>query len=308
MNGKVKMHASIRASMKSVRLFRRKGFTMVELLVVIAIIGILMTMSAGVLRDAGKGRSVDSGVDMLESLVREARATAQGNDTYTRLVIADDPKDQSSDSRHLRYMTVQMFRKNDNKNNGYDGTEVSQDGRWVSVSAGVMLPPGVFFSPHYSRALEWADGSGNSMIGQGSERLSGKGYTRVYYLEFDEKGRFVFPNADPLNPTRPQRLVLINGRLGSGRRAHDGVIPLELDDQNRPVGAKGIVVWPMGDVSLLRTTEQVFADVDATDIGSGGRANSFGEDSGSKRGERAAKKKPRTLSDGTKSLKAKKKN
>jgi len=62
---------------------RCKGFTLVELLVVIAIMGILMTMGAGVLRDGGKGRGIDSGLDMLENLVREARATAQGNGTVT---------------------------------------------------------------------------------------------------------------------------------------------------------------------------------------------------------------------------------
>lgn len=242
--------------MKSFRQTCFKGFTMVELLVVIAIIGILMTMSASVLRDAGKGRGSDSGVEMLESLIQEARATAQGNDTYTRLVIANDPDDKSADSRHLRYMTVMMFKKRDNKGNGYDGSSVDQDGRWSATSAGMLLPPGVYFSPYYSTPLEWAEGTSGSMIGEGTERLSNKGFTRIYYLEFDEKGRFVSPTADPLNPTRPQRLVIINARMGSGAKAHDGIVPLELDSRKRPVGAKGVVVWPTGDTSLLRTMEQ----------------------------------------------------
>lgn len=239
----------------------RKGFTLVELLVVIGIIGVVMTMAAGVLRDAGKGRGMDSGVEMLENLINEARATAQGNDTYTRLVIAADPKDTSADSRHLRFMTVQMFRKGVGRTTAYDGTEVAQDGRWVSTSAGVTLPPGVFFSPHYSTALGWSDGAEGSMIGQGVTRLSGKGQTRIYYIEFDEKGRFVAPMADPLNPTRPQRMVLINGRIGKGRNAQDGVVPRELDSRRRPVGAKGVVVWPSGDISLLRTMEQTIEEV-----------------------------------------------
>ena len=239
--------------MKKNSVQRHKGFTMVELLVVIAIMGILMTMAAGVLRDGGKGRGMDSGVDMLENLVREARATAQGNDTYTRLIIVSDPRNSSSDSRHLRFMAVQMLSKEDAQ---YDGSDVRKEGRWVSTSSGMMLPPGVFFSPHYSKPLEWAEGAAGTMLGQTNARISNKGTSRVYYVEFDEKGRFVAPTADPLTPTRPQRLVLISGRMGSGRNSHDGIIPGELDSQKRPVGAKGIVLWPNGDTSLLRTTDQ----------------------------------------------------
>lgn len=235
---------------------QRNGFTLVELLVVIAIMGILMTMAAGVLRDGGKGRGIDSGMDMLENMVREARATAQGNDTYTRVVIVNDPRNTSADSRHLRFMTVQMLSKEDAQ---YDGSDVRKEGRWISTSSGMMLPPGVFFSPHYSKPLEWAEGASGTMIGQGTARLSNRGTSRVYYVEFDEKGRFVSPSADPLTPTRPQRLVLISGRMGRGRNAHDGIIPGELDSQKRPVGAKGIVLWPNGDTSLLRTTEQTFS-------------------------------------------------
>ena len=101
----------------------KKGFTLVELLVVIAILGVVMTMAAGVLRDAGKGRGIESGVELLESMIMEARATAQGNDTYTRLVIVADPKDESADTIHLRYMLVQRFEKGDGKGR-FDGTDV----------------------------------------------------------------------------------------------------------------------------------------------------------------------------------------
>ena len=240
-----------------------KGFTLVELLVVIAILGVVMTMAAGVLRDAGKGRGIESGVELLESLVMEARATALGNDTYTRLVIVADPKDTSADSIHLRYMLVQRFEKGDGKD-AFDGTDVAQAGKWKSTSSGVLLPPGVYFCPTYSKPLPREDGAVGSMIGQGVTSIARRGRARIYYVEFDEKGRFVAPMADPLNLTCPQRLVLINGRPGTGRHAVDGIVPRDTVREghtSRPTGAKGICLWPSGDVSLLRTEEQVFQDV-----------------------------------------------
>lgn len=240
--------------MKTVHSGQKSGFTLVELLVVIAIMGIMVSLAGSVLRGVGKGRSLDSGVELLESMIREAQATAVGNNTYTRLVIANSPKETTSRSPHLRLMMVQIFRKDDNA----QPTDVAPKGRWVSTSAGMMLPPGVYFSPHYSTPLEWMEGSTSELIGQDTARLSGKGEVRVFYVLFDDKGRFVAPVADPLTPTRALRLVLINAKPGKGRKAHDGIVPLETDMSKRPVGAKGIVLWPRGDTSRLRTTEQVF--------------------------------------------------
>ncbi len=229
-------------------------------MVVMAIIGMMMTLAAGVLRDAGKGRGLDSGVDMLEAMVREARATAQGNDCYTRLIIVKDEKDKSQDSRHLRYMTVQMKRKNENVKGTYDGTDVAGDGVWVSTSAGVKLPQGVYFSPTYSTTVKWMDADGGDMLGQEATRLAGRGMTAVYYIEFDEKGRYVAPQSSPHSTTPGQRLVVISGRRGDGPRSKDGVIPSDFDSQRRPASARGIVVWPTGDISALRTARHVYAE------------------------------------------------
>lgn len=238
---------------------RAGGFTLVELLVVMAIIGLMMSLASSVLRDAGKGRGLDSGVDMLESMIREARATAQGNDCYTRLIIAKDERNTSPDSRHLRFMTVQMKRKNENARGTYDGTDVVGEGVWVTTSAGLMLPPGVYFSPTYSTTLDNGTGQGGGvMLGNEVTRLAGRGQTAVYYIEFDEKGRYVTPQSDPLNTTPPQRMVLISGRRGTGNRAVDGVIPAGFDSQRRPAAAQGVVIWPTGDISRLRTSRHVY--------------------------------------------------
>ncbi|MEE1264980.1 MAG: prepilin-type N-terminal cleavage/methylation domain-containing protein [Akkermansia sp.] len=263
MNSVGNLRAVFAMDMKTICRKICKGFTLVELLVVIAILGVVMTMAAGVLRDAGKGRGIESGVELLESMVMEARATALGNDTYTRLVIVADPKDTSQDTIHLRYLLVQRFEKGDGKT-AFDGTDVAQAGKWKSTSSGVLLPPGVYFCPTYSKPLPREDGSVDSMIGQGVTSIARRGRARIYYVEFDEKGRFVAPMADPLNPTCPQRLVLINGRPGAGRNAVDGIVPRDTVREgrtSRPTGAKGICLWPSGDVSLLRTEEQVFQDI-----------------------------------------------
>lgn len=235
----------------------RKGFTLVELMVVMVIIGIMLTLATTVLRESGTTKTLDSGIDLLQNLVQEARTTAQGNDTYTRIVIANDPKDTGKNSRHLRYMVVQIYRKNATEAESYDGTSVSTNGEWVSTSAGVMLPPGIYFSPSYSNTLAWADGSGNR-INTGSASLTRNKSTRIYYFEFDEKGRYVSPSASPNSPSQPQRIVLINARPGTGHNSKDGLVPLQTDSAHRPLGAKGIVLWPAGNTSLLRTREQIF--------------------------------------------------
>ncbi len=236
---------------------KSKGFTLIEMLVVITIMGILMTMAASVLDDVGKGRTVEAAVADLEGMLQEAQATAIGNDTSTRVVIVDEPGDTSRDSKHLRYAIVMMLSKKEKSKGEYDGTDVSTEGRWRSASNGKSFPNGVFFSPHYSKPLEWAEQGDEEMLGHDLMRIAGLGEVNVYYVEFDEKGRFVAPLADPLNPTAPQRLVVIKGSRTNSKKYRDGVAPTELDSKGRPLGAKGVVLWPSGDTSRLRTLEQI---------------------------------------------------
>ncbi len=243
--------------MKSTRTGRALAFTLIELLVVITIIGIMMTLASTVLRNPGTGRTLDSGVDLITNMIEEARATAQGNDTYTRLVIVSDPSDTSKDSRHLRFMVVQMLKRNLKENGTYDASDVTIQGKWVSTSAGALLPPGVYFSPTFSTSLSWAKG-GSNRIGTGLSPIGRKKKARVYYFEFDEKGHFVAPSSGPGAPGQPQRIVLVNARRGSGPGSTDGLVPLQQDKMHRPIGAKGLVLWPNGYTTPLRTRSQMF--------------------------------------------------
>lgn len=239
--------------MKKTAVAPRKGFTLIEILVVIAIISILMTMAAGVLKDSGNNRGMQGAVDQLEAMIREAQTTAIGNDTYTRLVIADDP----NDSRHLRFMTILMLKRGE-RTPKYDGSDlVGNNSRWVTTSNGTLFPQGVYFSPHYSRPLEWSENKESETIGKDIAKLSGKGESRIYYVEFDEKGRFVAPMADPTHTTKPTRLVLINGKPSKGRYSHNGIEPVKLDEARRPVGAGGVVLYPNGNLIRIRTLDQI---------------------------------------------------
>ncbi len=236
---------------------KRNAFTLIEMLVVITIMGILMVMAASVLDDVGKGRSVDSAVSQLEGLLEEAKATAYGNDTSTRVIIVEDEGDMTASSKHLRYAAVMMLRKKDKSDGKYDGSDVSTEGRWRSTSAGITFPNGVFFSPELSKPLEWAEQGDEEMMGYDLMNIAGLGAVNVYYFEFDEKGRFVSPLADPRNPTAPQRIVVMEASRSKSSKAKNGIIPIKTDSKGRPIGAKGLVLWPSGDTSRLRTLDQI---------------------------------------------------
>ncbi len=236
---------------------KRNAFTLIEMLVVITIMGILMVMAASVLDDVGKGRSVDSAVSQLEGLLEEAKATAYGNDTSTRVIIVEDKDNTDANSKHLRYAAVMMLRKKDKSDGKYDGSDVSTEGRWRSTSAGVTFPNGVFFSPEHSKPLEWAEQGDEEMMGYDLMNIAGLGPVNVYYFEFDEKGRFVSPLADPRNPTAPQRIVVMEASRTRSSKFEHGISPKQTDSKGRPIGAKGLVLWPSGDTSRLRTLDQI---------------------------------------------------
>lgn len=235
------------------------GFTLIELLVVIAIMGILMSLGANVLHDPGRSKNVTAGVQVLQNMIQEARATAIGNDTCARVIVACDEADDSPDSIHLRYMTVQKYKRDENENKEYDGTDTERVGEWVSTSSGTFLPGDVFFSPTYSTQLQW-EGGADVPLEQTRTRLAGYGEADVYYIEFDEKGRFVTPDTKPGEPARARRLVLMCGSRDNGSGSVDGILPSDTDPENdnRPTEVSGLVLWPSGNISPMKTVEQVY--------------------------------------------------
>lgn len=51
-------------------------------------------------------------------------------------------------------------------------------------------------------------------------------------------------------------MVFIYGHPGSSKSAKDGIVPASTDNLKRPAGAKGVVVWPNGNTTRLRTIDE----------------------------------------------------
>lgn len=131
----------------------------------------------------------------------------------------------------------------------------TRTGKWHLVNRLQTLPAGFYISPTYSTLLE---GSGKSRAkstyksfssrdGQDTVNLPGNGLTDIYFyfIEFDEEGRMSQPNA-------PTRLVVVSGSAGDGKEER----PSPMTD-GKPGLAGGIVIYPKGNISRLRTDEQV---------------------------------------------------
>lgn len=212
-----------------------KGFTLVELIVVITIMVSMMALAANMLRGGGKGHGLQSAVEMVDSLVQEARLDAMGKGTWSRLIIVSTPDDASRNMRSLGIMS---------KN--------PRTGKWRLVNRLQTLPDGFYISPTYSTLLEDVKKiKGEKTIirkfadGKDTVKLQGNKMTDIYYIEFDEEGRMSQPNA-------PTRLVVVAGSAGDGKDER----PTPMTD-GKPGMAGGIVIYPKGNISRLKTMEQV---------------------------------------------------
>lgn len=208
---------------------------MVELIVVITIMVSMMALAANMLRGGGKGHGLQSAVEMVDSLVQEARLDAMGKGSWSRLIIVSTPDDASRNMRSLGIMS---------KN--------PRTGKWCLVNRLQTLPDGFYISPTYSTLLEDVKKiKGEKTIirkftdGQDTVKLQGNKMTDIYYIEFDEEGRMSQPNA-------PTRLVVVAGSAGDGKDER----PTPMTD-GKPGMAGGIVIYPKGNISRLKTMEQV---------------------------------------------------
>lgn len=212
------------------------GFTLVELIVVITIMVAMMALAANMLRGGGRGQGLQSAVEMVDGMVQEARLDAMGKGTWSRLIIVSTPDDESRNMRTLGVMSRN-----------------TRTGKWHLVNRLQTLPSGFYISPKYSTLLE---GSGKSKAkstyrsfasrdGQDTVNLPGNGMTDIYFIEFDEEGRMSQPNA-------PTRVVVVSGSAGDGKDER----PSSMVD-GKPGMAGGIVIYPKGNISRLRTDEQV---------------------------------------------------
>ncbi len=236
-------------SAQSGSLPKHKGFTLIELLVVISIMVTMLALAANMMKGGGRGQGLQSAVQLVDDMVQEARQTAMGKCTWSRLVVISTP---DNESRNMR--TIGVISKH-NKTN-----------KWVLENRYQTLPQGFYVSPKYSTALDTAvaldkvpkksgkrkkasrTGFGSADC-QDSGRLPGyKDRVEYYFIEFDAEGRMS-------HPTEPTRLVVVAGTAGDG----DEENPSPVKD-GKPGMAAGIVIYPKGHTGRLRTDEQVIPD------------------------------------------------
>lgn len=212
------------------------GFTLVELIVVITIMVAMMALASNMLRGGGRSQGLQSAVEMVDGLVQEARLDAMGKGSWSRLIVVSTPHDPDRNMRSLGVMS-----KNTRTN------------KWQLVNRLQTLPSGFYISPQHSTLLESSGTSKTGKIsrgfasrdGQDTVNLPGMGLTDIYFIEFDEEGRMAQPNV-------PTRLVVVSGSAGDGKQEKPTPVV-----NGKPGMAGGIVIYPKGNISRLRTEEQV---------------------------------------------------
>lgn len=231
-----------------------RGFTLVELIVVVAIIALMLALGGNMLKNAGQGQGLQAAIQMLQDTIRETRLEATGKSTWARLVVVSDPSDTSPSTKNLRQLII-MYKDPTRMTRSSD----IDDGDWRMAGRGRYLPAGYFISPEYSTLLATPRSMNDPVSRNNAKfselldkmRISNKGKSDVYYIEFDPQGRLT-------EPGHATRLIVMGGRPDP--KTMTGVSPYPIDPKTkRASSVGGVVIWPRGHYSLLRTNEQIFA-------------------------------------------------
>jgi prepilin-type N-terminal cleavage/methylation domain-containing protein len=211
------------------RFRNRRGFTLVELLIVITIIVILMTAGTLGVKNLTSGKGTAAALANAEAIFAEARATAVGRATNSRVMI--DVSDSADRNTYLRKMFVAYEE--------IDAATNLPNGKWAMSSRGYTLPDNVFFSRQYSNG----GASGNLQ----TERMTfnnlpgaSPANNRTYLMyQFNAQGMSQSPGATFL--------------VGSGSRQ----ISQEPRVQGKSLDFGGFAVWTNGETSNLQTPTQM---------------------------------------------------
>ncbi len=197
-----------------------------ELLIVILIMTILMTMGAMGIRGLTGGKGTSTGIANAEAVFSEARATAQGKGTSTRILI--DARDINDIGTYLRRIVIATQDLNP------DGTPKTT---WTMSSRGYTLPDGTFFSRVLSKKVE------ATPVAEESLSFAKQTDSGMYFVyEFNSQGICITPGATFV--------------IGSGSRPR-GQVPIINGSAKRDFAAFSI--WGSGETSMLRNTSQIGA-------------------------------------------------
>jgi prepilin-type N-terminal cleavage/methylation domain-containing protein len=214
----------------------KNAFTLIEMLVVIAIMSILMTAGSIGLSGMG-GKGVTSGVATAESLFDEARTTAVGRNTSTRVMILKSPPDSNKDYSNVLRRIVVASQEIDAT------TGQPKPDSWIMSSRGAVLPDQTFFSQEFSKK-DLASGGQLDEFTPSGWKPSYQG--TYFYYEFNSQGICKTPGAS---------FIIGSGARNSSKPATGTDLPRVTGSAKRDFG--GFVIWRNGTTSVFRNPDQM---------------------------------------------------